>query len=148
MKTAIDTLYLYDPEFTSNAEAFKDDAGGTCAIHPVSCTDTLKTSLASYSQVGFIVFDTHGVPGRLRMANDAYVDGIDFVMLGLLPNDLLRKGARALFYGCNLGEGTDGDTFLDEFGLAAFPLLHRRDRPPGCHPDRPRARPGARCPPP
>jgi hypothetical protein len=120
MKTAIDTLYLHDPEFTSNAEAFKDDVGGTCAIQAVSCMDTLKAALAAYSQVGFIVFDTHGVPGRLSMADGGYVDGIDFAMLGLLPADLLRRNARALFYGCNLGEGAAGDTFLDEFGLAAF----------------------------
>jgi len=120
MKQAVDTLYLYDPQFESGARAFRDDAGGDCAIHPVSCLDTLRGALAAHAMVRFLVFDTHGVPGKLSLADHGHVDGMDFSMLRLLPNDLLRPRARVLFYGCNLGEGSEGDTFLDEFGLAAF----------------------------
>lgn len=120
MKTATDTLYLYDPQFEPNAQSFKDDVGGTCAIHPVACFDTLKAALASYALVKFLVLDTHGRPGQLAMADGAHVDGMDFDFLGLLPPDLLQKHARVLFYGCNLGEGDAGDAFLDDFGLAAF----------------------------
>ncbi|BDG72654.1 DUF4347 domain-containing protein [Roseomonas fluvialis] len=120
MRTAIDTLYLYDPQFAANAQAFKDETGGTCAMHPVSCLDTLKAALDGYVQVGFIIFDTHGSPGALSLADGGTVDGMDFGMLGLIPPTLLRRQARVLFYGCNLGEGAEGDTFLDEFGHAAF----------------------------
>jgi hypothetical protein len=120
MRTAIDTLYLHDPQFTSNAEAFRDDVGGTCAIHPVSCLETLRAALAQYVQVKFLVLDTHGRPGALSMADGGTIDGMDFQFLHLLPPDLLKKQARVLFYGCNLGAGPEGDRFLDEFGLAAF----------------------------
>lgn len=120
MKTAVDNLYLHDPQFEAGARAFKEDMGGDTAIHPVSCLDTLRGALASYSLVRFLVFDTHGVPGQIALADNGHVDGMDFGMLRLLPPDLLRPNARVLFYGCNIGEGAEGDTFLDEFGLAAF----------------------------
>lgn len=120
MRTAIDTLYLYDPQFTNNAKAFKDDVGGTCAIHTVSCLETLRAALAQYVQVKFLVFDTHGKPGALSMADGGTIDGMDFQFLHLLPPELLKKHARVLFYGCNLGAGSEGDRFLDDFGLAAF----------------------------
>lgn len=120
MKKAVDNLYLYDPQFEAGARAYKEEVGGDTAIHPVSCLDTLRAALASYAMVRSLVFDTHGVPGRIALADHGHVDGMDFGMLRLLPPDLLRPNARVLFYGCKLGQGEEGDTFLDEFGLAAF----------------------------
>jgi hypothetical protein len=120
MRTAIDTLFLHDPEFEGNANAFKNEVGGTSATHPVTSIDTLKQALDSYSLVKFLVVLCHGSPGRIWLPSDEEVDGMDFWGLGLLPDTLLRRDARVLFYGCNLGAGTEGDTFLDDFGRAAF----------------------------
>ena len=120
MKTAVDNLYLYDPQFEAGALAFKEDVGGDTAIHPISCLNTLRSALESYSLVRQLVFDTHGVPGKIALADRGHVDGLDFGMLRLLPPDLLRPNARVLFYGCNLGKGDEGDTILDEVGLAAI----------------------------
>ncbi len=120
MKTMASTLYLYDPQFEANAQAFRDEVGGDCAIQAVSTFDDLAKALDSFCQVGFLVVDTHGAPGKIALADGTSVDGFDFRMLRLLPRDLLKKNARVLFYGCNLGEGDAGETFLNDFGDAAF----------------------------
>ncbi|WP_198368564.1 DUF4347 domain-containing protein [Roseomonas rosulenta] len=120
MKTTAATLYVYDPQFEANAKAFQEEIGGDCAIRPVTGFDDLVKALDSYTQVGFLVFDTHGEPGKVALADGSRVEGFDFRLLRLLPKELLRKDARVLFYGCNIGEGAAGDTFLDDFGLAAF----------------------------
>lgn len=120
MKTATSTLYLYDPDFESNAKAFQAEEGGDCQIREVKDFDTLAAALNGYSGVRVLVFDTHGEPGKVALADRSSLDGFDFRFLNLLPKDLLVTNARALFLGCNIGEGKEGDTFLDDFGLAAF----------------------------
>lgn len=120
MKTMAATLYLYDPEFEGNAEAFREETGADCVIRAVAGFDDLVQALAAYTNVGFLILDTHGAPGKVALADGSRIEGLDFRLLRLLPKDLLRRDARVLFYGCNIGEGTDGDDFLTEFGEAAF----------------------------
>jgi hypothetical protein len=120
MKTVAATLYLYDPDFEGNAEAFQAETGADCVIRAVAGFDDLVKALADYTNVGFLVLDTHGAPGKVALADGSRIEGLDFRLLRLLPKDLLRRGARVLFYGCNIGEGAVGDQFLEEFGLAAF----------------------------
>lgn len=113
---AVDNLYLYDPQFEAGANKFLSEVGGSSAARAVSCWDDLDAALNAFTLVKFLVFDTHGRPGRVCLANGTKLEGVDFMILKKNPH-FLKMGARILFYGCNIGEGKQGDDFMDEIGL-------------------------------
>ena len=112
---AVDNLYLYDPEFERGARHVLNAVGGSSAMHPIKSWDDVKTALSGYTLVKFLVFDTHGSPGNIHLADGTRVQGVDFSLLPPNPR-LLKEDARVLFLGCNVGQGSAGDRFLAEIG--------------------------------
>lgn len=115
LRQAVDNLYLYVPEFKPAAERFRREVGGSTDTYPLNSWDDLKAAVNGYVSVRFLVFDTHGSPGALALPDGIRVQGIDFTHLTANP-PFLRLDARVLFYGCNVGEGSAGDTFMAEVG--------------------------------
>lgn len=113
---AVDNLYLYDPQFEPGANKFLSEVGGSSAARAVWSLDDVGAALNAFALVKFLVFDTHGRPGRVCLANGTKLEGVDFMILKKNPH-LLKMGARILFYGCNIGAGAAGDKFMDEIGL-------------------------------
>jgi hypothetical protein len=112
--TAVDCLYLYDPQFEGSARRFLSDVGGSSGMQSIRSWDELLSVGRNYTNVKFLVFDTHGSPGVVFLS-DKRVEGIDLMFLAEKPR-FLAKDAQVLFLGCNLGEGIAGDRFLDEVG--------------------------------
>ena len=115
MKTAVDNLYLYDPQFEAGAKRFVSEVGGSSATRPVTSAADVGACIRDFTMVKFLVFDTHGSPGKLWFANGRSFEGIDFITFAQ-NGQFLKKDARVLFLGCNVGEGKEGDTFLSDIG--------------------------------
>jgi hypothetical protein len=115
LRQAVDNLYLYAPEFEPAAARFRREVGGSTDTYRVNSWDDLKAAVNGYVSVKFLVFDTHGSPGTLALPDGTSVQGIDFMRLTWNPR-FLNLDARVLFYGCNVGEGSAGDTFMAEVG--------------------------------
>ena len=115
LRTAVDNLYLYDPQFEPAANRFVREVGGSSATHAINSWADVMDVMKSYSLVKFLVFDTHGKPGTVSLPDSSNVDGVDFMLLPANPA-FLRNQARILFLGCNIGEGSAGDRFIDEAG--------------------------------
>jgi hypothetical protein len=116
LRKAVDNLYLYDPQFERAANRFLREVGGSSATHVVTSWEDIKTVTNTYALVKLLVFDTHGLPGAVHLPNGSRVEGIDFMVLSPHPA-FLKKDARILFLGCNIGEGSAGDKFMDEVGM-------------------------------
>ena len=115
MRTAIDNLYLYDPQFEAGAKKFIAEMGGSSAMRPIRSASDIANCLKEFVLVKFLVFDTHGSPGKIWLANGRAFEGIDFITMSQ-NTQFLAKDARVLFLGCNLAEGSPGDTFLSDIG--------------------------------
>lgn len=115
MNVAVDNLYLYDPQFEAGAKSFVGDLGGSSASYPIPTVNALENALNKHVAVKFLVFDTHGEPGRITLPDDSKLEGLDFMMLAK-NGAFLKRNSRVLFYGCNVGEGKPGDLFLSEVG--------------------------------
>ena len=115
MRTAVDNLYLYDPQFEAGARRFVSEVGGSTATAPITSSTDIGDRMRDYSGVKFLVFDTHGSPGKIWLANNTNFEGIDFFIYSKY-GQFLAKDARVLFLGCNVGEGAPGDTFLSDIG--------------------------------
>jgi len=115
LRKAVDNLYLYDPQFQAGANRFLSEVGGSSAIQAIGTWNELKTTLDGHSMVKFLVFDTHGAPGIVALPDGTRLQGIDFMVLNNNPQ-LLSRDVRVLFLGCNVGEGSAGDRFLDDVG--------------------------------
>lgn len=115
MNTAVDNLYLYDPQFEAGAKSFVSEMGGSSTSFPIPTIDALDTALNTHVAVKFLVFDTHGEPGKIDLPDGTKFEGMDF-MAFVKNQQFLKRDARVLFYGCNVGEGPAGDTFLQEVG--------------------------------
>ena len=114
MITAVDILYIYDPEFESDAKSFKDEYPNS-AVCPVKTMDELKECFNQYIQVKFLEMDFHGTPGIFYFANGMAMMGSYLNTLCLNPL-FLQKNARILFNGCRVGDGPQGDAFMDSLG--------------------------------
>lgn len=110
----IDNLYLYDPQFKCGADKFTSDESASASA-PITSFSDITDAMVQYGGVKQLIFDTHGAPGQIAMSDGATVEGVDF-MLNAVPDVFFQREARVLFYGCNIGEGDKGDTFLDEIG--------------------------------
>ena len=118
----VDNLCVYDPDFKSSAENFSSESnqsGGSSAIHEVKTMDDLRDALNNYSQIKFLEFILHGSPGTIHFANGGAMVGSYLNTLCMNPQ-FLQKNARILFDNCNIGEGTQGDTFMDSIGAGLF----------------------------
>lgn len=115
MKTAVDNLYLYDPQFEAGAKKFISELGGSSAMAPITSASDIGDAMKQYALVKFLVFDTHGAPGKIWLPKTKYFEGIDFITLAQ-NSQFLAKDARVLFLGCNVGEGKAGDIFLSDIG--------------------------------
>jgi hypothetical protein len=115
LRTMVDTLYLYVPEFAGGAGATVRSIGGSIAKRAIGTRAELEESLNQFVGVRFLMIDTHGSPGRIYLADNSSYDGMD---LGMLPRSplLLQPDVRVLFFGCSVGEGPPGDRFLDDVG--------------------------------
>jgi hypothetical protein len=108
-------LYLYDPEFEPSANNFKKEVGSGGTIYPVKTWSDVKVAVSTYSSVKLLIFNTHGVPGKVDLPDHSGGDPFDFKTL-MPPLTFLNRDARILFMGCNIGEGKAGDDFLAEIG--------------------------------
>ena len=115
MRTAVDNLYLYDPQFAAGAKRFVSEVGGSTATAPITSSADIGGCMNNYSNVKFLIFDTHGSPGKIWLPNNTNFEGIDFIVYAKYGN-FRAKDARVLFLGCNVGEGPAGDTFLGDVG--------------------------------
>jgi hypothetical protein len=111
-RKAIDNLYLYDPQFEPAAKKFVDEDTTKNAAEPITSADDIKKAATGYSGIKLLIFDTHGAPGHISLSNGDKVEAISFSFLAPDPT-FLGSNARILFLGCNIGEGTDGDKFID-----------------------------------
>ncbi len=114
----VDNLCFYDPEFKNFAEAFRKDSnnsGGTSTIHEVKTMDDLKDAFSKYAQVKFLEVVLHGSPGMFHFANGMAMVG-SYLNTLCANNVFLNKDARILFDNCSIGEGTQGDNFMDSIG--------------------------------
>ena len=116
LRTAVDNLYLYDPDFEAGAKSFLSSVGGSSAYFQIKNTSDIKTAIDSYVGVKFLIFDTHGEAGKISLSDHAKVEGLDF-MFYMKNNSFLKRDAQILFYGCSIGDGSAGDTFIDEAGF-------------------------------
>jgi hypothetical protein len=113
MRTAVDNLYLYDPQFEAGAKSFLAATGGSSATYAIPSFADLTNALNNFTNVKLVVFDTHGAPGRMWLPDGTNVEGLDFMTINK-NTAFLANDARLLFYGCNIAEGRPGDTFLAE----------------------------------
>lgn len=58
MKTAVDNLYMYDPQFEAGAKTFVSEAGGSSATRPIMSASDVGNCIKEFSLVKFLVFDT------------------------------------------------------------------------------------------
>jgi hypothetical protein len=115
MNIAVDNLYLYDPQFEAGAMSFVSDMGGSSASFAIPTAEALERALNTHVAVKFLIFDTHGEPGIMDLDDGTKFEGIDFMMVAK-NGAFLKRDARVIFYGCNVGEGTPGDRFMQEVG--------------------------------
>lgn len=114
----VDNLCIYDPEFEAFADTFKsesDAAGGNTTTCAVSCMDDLKAAFSKYVNVKFVEFCLHGTPGMFHFASGTAMVGSYVNTLCTNPN-FLAKDARVLFDNCSIGNGEQGDKFMDSIG--------------------------------
>lgn len=114
----VDNLCIYDPEFKGIADQFISDSqgsGGTGTTHAVSTMDDLRIAVNKYVQVKFLEVILHGSPGMINFANKAAMVGSYINTLCTNPS-FLATDARILFDNCSIGEGSQGDAFMDSIG--------------------------------
>jgi len=114
LRKAVDNLNLYDPQFETEAIRTGEAMGGSTANHAITSLPDIKNATKAYTNVKFLMFNTHGVPGGIVLPNGlAY--SMEFIDMNDVPN-LLSKDARILFLGCNVGQDEVGDKFMDKAG--------------------------------
>lgn len=115
----VDNLFIYDPEFKSYAKGFRNASGATSVVHEVKTMDDLGNALNKYVQVKFVEFMLHGSPGMISFANNVVMVGSHLNTLCTNPL-FLQKDARILFDNCSIGQGTQGDAFMDSIGAGVL----------------------------
>jgi hypothetical protein len=108
----VNNLAICSPEFKDCATGFGEKGSKATAV--VGSQKDLKSAMQSYASVKCLFVDTHGGPGRIDLADGTKLDGLDIGMIE--APYLLAMNARILFAGCNVGESTAGDNFMDDIG--------------------------------
>jgi hypothetical protein len=111
-----ENLYLYDPDLKAEADEFVLEAPKTNASRAVSDLATLEAVAKTFTDVRFLIFDTHGGPGELQLQDKTKVGSGSLGLLATKNPSFLAADARILFQGCNIGEGAKGELFLDAIG--------------------------------
>lgn len=118
-QTAAEYLLIYDPEFEADSIDFKENFGLNAKTEAVRNTADLISVAGKYTLVKYLEIDLHGSPGMLHCASGGAMMGTYFG--GLINSaNMLCSGARVLFLGCNVAQGTAGDKFLVDVGKAMF----------------------------
>jgi hypothetical protein len=109
-------MMLYDPRFMKEASAFvREDLSNSVAMTCKSLAE-LEHAFDSFEGVKYLIVNTHGGPGCIQLGDKTEVKGGSFLPMSFRNANFLSPGARLLFEGCNVGEGADGDKFLDDVG--------------------------------
>jgi hypothetical protein len=114
--SAVENLYLYDPEFKAEADAFVLEAPKTSAARAVSDLSALETVATTFTDVQLLIFDIHGGTGELQLHDKTVVGAGSLGLLATKHPGFLASNARILFQGCNIGEGAKGELFMDGIG--------------------------------
>lgn len=115
---AIENLLFYDPDFENYAEAFRDEYPFSGLTRAVSNPNQLIDAVKEYALVRNVELLFHGSPGTIHFKS-GLMSGSYFGTIARSAN-MLAAGARVLFLGCNIAEGTEGDKFLAEVGKNMF----------------------------
>ncbi|AUD01096.1 DUF4347 domain-containing protein [Spirosoma pollinicola] len=131
-------LYLYD--WQDNMERQAGYAAEYCADYSFwakHCArtnpDTRAEAIANANQVGpaidkigrqdmsisHLIFLTHGAPGYVHFPGGGF-NHKNIGMLHTVCEEYLIYGAQVEFWGCNVGEGTAGATFLQAVGASVL----------------------------
>lgn len=120
---ALEYLCIYDPEFGEHAEGFLDEFGLNAATEPVTSYTDIFAVASKYALVRYLEIVCHGTPGMVYFKKSGKTTGaMTAKFLGESVNkaNMLCMDARVLFLGCNVADGTTGDTFLKELGNNMF----------------------------
>jgi hypothetical protein len=112
-------LYLYaadEPCFAGTAKGFVAEDPKNHAVEPVQSPGDIVKALKKYSDVSWVFFDAHGVPGQIHLPL-ANFSSANAPLLSPCSS-ALTADARVLFLGCKVADGPDGRTFLFEVGKA------------------------------
>jgi hypothetical protein len=114
LRKAVDNLCLFDPQFEADNSRMVQSTGGSTVAHAITSLTDVNDAIKQYTNVKLLVFNTHGVPGGIRLPN-GLAFSMEFMDMGSNPIFLSRE-ARILFLGCNVGEDVAGDKFIDKAG--------------------------------
>jgi hypothetical protein len=116
LRTAVDNLCLYDPEFQAYANKFTSEMGGSSAVQAVGSMTELQAAIDGYTGVKFLEVCLHGLPGLILFADGVGMRGQN---LGTMTQNtlFLQKNARVLFDSCDIGKGAVGRVFMDDLGM-------------------------------
>ena len=118
-----DELYIYVPDFAADATAIKKELGTKVDAESVTCETTLVAALGKYTNVKQLTFNTHGKSGEITLPKSTLmIDGFELLKIGKKVPNLMAPMGRILFMSCATGDGTDGDTFMDN--VAKGFLIH------------------------
>lgn len=120
IRTAVDNLCIYDPEFEAYARRFADDLGGSTAICPVGTIAELKAAFDGYVMVSFLEIVIHGKGAGVLELADGTVVMAGFLGKLAMNTPFLKSRARVLFSSCGIGAGPTGTRFLDDLGKSMF----------------------------
>lgn len=119
VQKAIENLLFFDPDFSNYAEAFSKEYPVNGIAHSITTTTDLIEAVKGYTLVQNVEIVLHGSPGTLSFKSGGQMAGSYFGTIAQRAN-MLAVNARVLFLGCNIAEGTTGDTFLAEVGKNMF----------------------------
>jgi hypothetical protein len=118
--TALQRLMLYDPEFKKESGFFMREDPANNGSAPIGSLAELENAMNTYEGVQYLAVNTHGGPGRIQLADKTKVGAASFALCGARNPHFLAAGSRIIFEGCNIGEGSEGDLFLDDIGKSLF----------------------------
>ena len=115
----IEHLMIYDPQFSADAEAFVDQFGLSAAVDLVSNIKDLLEIPKKYVMVRYLEINFHGSPGMIWL-HDKNVCVASYFGSLVQASNMLCRGARVFFLGCNIAGGVNGDATLDDIGKKMF----------------------------
>ncbi len=108
---------LYDPAFSAGATKFAAEDSRN-VIYPVGKFAELLLAVDKFNGVEELFINTHGGPGKLKLADGTSVTAGSLALMAKKNPDFVAKDARILFQGCSVGEGATGDMFMDDVAKA------------------------------
>ncbi|MEE4135940.1 MAG: DUF4347 domain-containing protein [Desulforhopalus sp.] len=117
-RTDIDRLFLYDPgEYVMRKQAeYFAGRSGKHAKAPIRGIKDVVNALSPYSQLKWLHFNTHGMPGKIYFERSPNTITVGNLHALCESNKALGDNARILFHGCNIGESGAGSDFITVCG--------------------------------